>query len=212
MGIWSIAPSLALGRLLELRMPSSHLENAASFAALRSLKENRGRTRGVLVVFGFVACCICGALVARRALSRTRSALARPLSALASAEPDDPVAQARARLEQFEAQRRRATDFAQLAPANLTHGADPYALARLDAAHLVGVLRGASALVVLDNQLHELDRAQVPDSAITVAVTARDECWVGGETSPWLVRYRLAGRHLTRIGTEGCREFSAFAR
>jgi len=62
------------------------------------------------------------------------------------AAEEDPVASARARLEHFEAARRRATDFSRLPPANRSHGADPYALAQLDARHLVGVLRGASAL------------------------------------------------------------------
>ena len=144
-----------------------------------------------------MACCIAGGLVARQALSRPRAALAPP----ASAEPADPVSLARERLEQFEEQRRRATDFAHLPPANMTHGADPYALARLDTAHVVGVLRGASALVVLDDQLRELARVPVPDSAIAVAVTAPGECWVGGETSPWLVRYRFDGQKMIRLET-----------
>jgi hypothetical protein len=109
------------------------------------------------------------------------------------------VSLARARLEEFEEQRRRATDFAHLPPANLTHGADPYALARLDAQRLVGVLRGASALVVLDNQLRELERVRMPESVVAVAVTRPDECWVGGETSGSLVRYRFDGHHLTRV-------------
>jgi cytochrome c peroxidase len=153
----------------------------------------------VLAVLGFVACCGAGVFAARRALSRPRTATAKPASALGSAEPSDPVSEARARLAQFDEQRRRATDFASLPPANLTHGAEPYALARLDARHLVGVLRGASALVVLDNELRELGRTPVPGSVVSVAVGADGECWAGGETSAELSHYRLVGERLTRI-------------
>ncbi len=149
-----------------------------------------------MAAFGLLACCSGVALGARRALSRPRSAITPPESA--SAEPADPVSEARERLEQFEERRRRATDFAHLSPANLTHGADPYALARLDAGHFVGVLRGASALVLLDGDLLELGRVPLPGSVVSVAVSAPGECWVGGETSPWLSRYRFDGRALTR--------------
>ena len=97
-------------------------------------------------------------------------------------------------------ERRRATDFAHLPPANLTHGADPYALASLDAKHLVGVLRGASALVLLDAKLHELARVVVPGAAVTVTVTESGECWVAGETTPHLLRFRFDGRALVRSG------------
>jgi len=146
-----------------------------------------------------VACCVAFAFIARRALSRPRFNIARWVAA--SAEPVDAVAVARVWLEQYEEQRRSATDFAHLPPANLTHGAEPYALARLDAQHFVGVLRGASALVLLDVDLHELARVTVPTSAVSVAVTAVDECWVAGETSPWLTRYHFDGRRLNPVET-----------
>jgi cytochrome c peroxidase len=120
----------------------------------------------------------------------------------AYSESPDPVLEARARLEQFEAQRRQMTDFAHLPPANLTHGADPYQLARLDARHFVGVLRGASALVVLDSELHELSRVPVPESVVSVAVTRTGECWVAGETSPTVTRYHFDGERLSRVETQ----------
>jgi len=116
------------------------------------------------------------------------------------AEPLDPIDEARTRLEQFETQRRANTDFAHLPPANRDHGADPYALVRLDATHFVGVLRGASALVLLDPELRELERVSVPESAIAVAVSEPGELWAAGETSPWLVRFALEGGHLQRRG------------
>ncbi len=108
---------------------------------------------------------------------------------------------ARARLEQFEAQRRKSTDFEHLPPANLTHGADPYALARLDAQHLVGVLRGASSLLLLSNDLQELQRVSVPGSAVSVEVTADGECWVAAETSPELRRFHFDGQALSLAAT-----------
>ncbi len=164
---------------------------------MRWFEPNAERARRAFGLLGLAAC-VGAAFVARRALSWPRSSTALPTNVVASAEPPDPIAEARERLEHFEEQRRRATDFARLPPANLTHGADPYALARLDARHLVGVLRGASALVVLDEELHELARAEIPESADSVAVTRAGECWVGGETSPWLVHFRFDGQRLIR--------------
>jgi cytochrome c peroxidase len=166
--------------------------------SVRWLERSRGRAGRVLAALGVIACCATGVFAAR-ALSRARTAAPQSVGARASAEPSDPVSEARARLTQFEEQRRRATDFARLPPANLTHGADPYALARLDARHLVGVLRGASALVVLDNELRERGRTPVPESVVSVAVSAAGECWAGGETSAELRHYRLDGERLTRI-------------
>jgi cytochrome c len=119
---------------------------------------------------------------------------------VAQGTTSDLVADARERLAEFETSRRRATDFARLPPANRSHGADPYALARLDAQHSVGVLRGASALVLLDARLHELQRIEVPGSAVAVAVSESGECWVAGEASPTLLRFRFDGQRLTRAG------------
>ena len=110
------------------------------------------------------------------------------------------MSDARERLEEFEASRRRKTDFARLPPANRSHGADPYALAQLDAQHLLGVLRGASALVLLDAQLHELQRIDVPGSAVAVAVSDSGECWVAGEASSTLLRFHFDGHRLSRSG------------
>jgi len=115
-------------------------------------------------------------------------------------EGPDPVTAARERLSEFEALQRSKTDFAHLPPANRSHGADPYALAHLDAAHSVGVLRGASALVLLDTRLRELQRIDVPGSAVTLTVTESGECWVGGEASATLHRFQFDGKHLLAAG------------
>ena len=142
-------------------------------------------SRLVLAAVGCVAC-VGLALGARARVGQASRSFAHRIARRANArgqEAPDAVAEARERLEQFEAARRRATDFAHLPPANRSHGADPYALAQLDAQHLVGVLRGASALVLLDAQLHELQRIDVPGSAVAVTVSESGECWVAGEAS-----------------------------
>lgn len=163
------------------------------------LRRGHGRTRAALLALAVVLCCAAGGLGVRRAFSHPRARATR--LGVSSAEPLDPVAEARARLEQFEAERRHTTDFAHLPPANLTHGADPYALARFDAQHVIGVLRGASALVVLDTELREVARESVPESVVSVAVTGPGECWVAGETLPVLVHYRWDGQRLVRVET-----------
>jgi len=113
-------------------------------------------------------------------------------------EAPDPVTAARERLARFEASRRRETDFAHLPPASRSHGADPYALALLDAAHSVGVLRGASALVLLDARLQETQRIDVPGGAVALTVSESGEVWVGGEASSTLLGFRFDGQRLTR--------------
>ena len=131
---------------------------------------------------------------------RSHARSAQPPASVASTPASDPIDAARQRLEQFEAARRRSTDFERLPPANTTHGADPYALTLLDAAHLVGVLRGASAVVLLDLELHELQRMDIPGGAVSVAVTASGACWVASETSGSLSRLRFDGQQLQRAG------------
>jgi len=117
---------------------------------------------------------------------------------VASAAPlsEDPVAAARARLLAFEESRRRATDFAHLPPADRNHGADPYALLRLDDEHTLGVLRAASALVVLDGELNELQRVSVPSSVVSAARDASGDVWVAGERAPTLTRFRFVAGQL----------------
>jgi hypothetical protein len=133
---------------------------------------------------------------ARSLLSRRHG-----IPASAHTESLDAESAARRRLEEFEAQRRRETDFYRLPPANATHGADPYALVRLDAHHEVGVLRGASALVLLDETLHEQQRITLPGSLITAAVSGDRDCWVAGELSHELSHLHFDGRVLTLSGS-----------
>ena len=178
----------------------------------------RVRRSRLVLALGVVAVSLIGvggALAARRVLSQPAAQLASaaPRSAFLSAaapaaasasvpatEAPEPHAEARARLAQFEAERRRATDFAHLPPANQTHGSDPYALVALDAGHELGVLRGASAIVLLDARLHERQRIEVPGSAVTVARTTNGDCWVGGETTSQLTKLQFDGRRLSAAG------------
>ena len=151
-------------------------------------------SRFAFAAVGAVAC-VGLVLGARRLLSHPHE-----IRPAAPAAPRDPVREARKRLAEFEAARRRATDFSTLPPANLSHGADPYALARLDARHLVGVLRGASALVLLDARLQELQRIELPGSALAVTVSDSGEVWVAAEASATLVRFHFDGQRLLRSG------------
>jgi Cytochrome c len=187
-----------------LRIDSSQTEKPISVPHVRWSR----------LVLGFAAALLGlgGALAARRVLSQPATHLARSASPSASlaasastlpapAEPVDAIDVARERLAQFEAERRRATDFSHLPPANLTHGADPYALAALNAQYAVGVLRGASAIVLLDAHLREWQRIDVPGSAVAVTVTRSGECWVAGETAHSLTKFYFDGRRLIAAGT-----------
>jgi hypothetical protein len=180
----------SLFETLQLRIASSQTGKPAKTLFVRWL-------RLLLAVVAGLAC-VGLALSARRATSQPRS----PLSAgkVTHGAMSDRVAEARERLSAFETARRRSTDFARLPPANRSHGADPYALSLLDAQHSLGVLRGASALVLLDARLHELQRFDVPGSAVALAVSESGECWVAGEASRTLLRFRFDGQRLIRTG------------
>ncbi|HET7542403.1 MAG TPA: hypothetical protein VFK05_21185 [Polyangiaceae bacterium] len=156
-------------------------------------------SRLLLGAIGCVACLVV-AVSARRGASTPRSLAPSAAPRAAPSIELDAVSAARERLEQFEAERRRTFDFAHLPPANRSHGADPYALAALDARHVVGVLRGASALVLLDARLQELQRIAVPGGAVSVAVSDSGEIWVAAEASSTLLRFRFDGQRLTRSG------------
>lgn len=189
-----------------MRIDSSQSEKPISVPGVRRSRLVLG-LGGALTLLG-----LGGALTARRVLSQPATHLAGSASPSASSRaavsplaappaPVDPIDLARERLARFEAERRRATDFAHLPPANLSHGADPYALAALNAAYVVGVLRGASAVVLLDAQLRELQRIDLPGSVVAVAVTRSGECWVAGETAHTMTKLRLAGGRLVPAGS-----------
>src|SRR5262249_13671236 len=107
-----------------------------------------------------------------------------------------------AALHAFEEQRRAATDFAALPPSDVALGPDPYRIAALGGGHrLIGLLRGESAAVVLDDNGAELSRADAPGSPGGLAVSSDDDVLVVGEAARELVQYRVAGDRLSRVAT-----------
>ena len=116
-------------------------------------------------------------------------------------------------LRDFETARRAATDFAHLPASDTTLGADPYTLRRLPlpreasastpagSPRFVGALRGASAIVVLDEALHEQARLAAPASPSSLALDSAGDVFVAGELSHVIQRYRFTGGELHADGT-----------
>jgi DNA-binding beta-propeller fold protein YncE len=122
----------------------------------------------------------------------------------APAPPDEPAPHERelAALAQFEQQRRATTDFAALPPSDQALGPDPYRIAALPGGdRLVGLLRGDSAVVVLDRDGAELARADAPRSPGGLAVSAGGDVLVVGEAARELAQYRFTAGRLERIAT-----------
>lgn len=90
----------------------------------------------------------------------------------ADAAIEAPASDLAASLAAFEAERRRTFD--PLAPRawSRSRGAEPFAVARVDGRHAIGVLRGDRAVVLLDDTLVELHRVVVPGEPTGVAVDA----------------------------------------
>lgn len=126
--------------------------------------------------------------------------------AAAAVAPPDPIAE----LRPFEDETRRSFDFAKPPSAETGLGADPWTLRHV--AHVggapgagggyVGILRGRSAIVLLDEQLHELARLPAPRSPTGLALGKNGEILVVGELSPMLARYTLRGGTLVAIGEQ----------
>lgn len=104
-----------------------------------------------------------------------------------------------AELRPFEAEMRRAFDFASPPSAEVGMGADPWALRRV-ASGWVGILRGRSAVVLLDEELSEIGRSPAPRSPTGLAVTKTGEVLVVGELSPSIGRFSVRGNALVALG------------
>lgn len=116
--------------------------------------------------------------------------------------PVDPSIAARERLRGFEAARRQATDFRTLPTSDEVMGPDPVAIRRLPGTSLlVGLLRGRSAIVLLDGQLHERDRLDAPASPTGLAVSPSGEVFVSGELSSDIARYAVRAGRLRAEGS-----------
>jgi hypothetical protein len=106
------------------------------------------------------------------------------------------------RLRAFDAARRRGADFANLTTWDRQSGPDPYAVQELAGSGvLVGLLRGADAVVVLDaSSLREVQRLPAPRSPVAMAVSG-DVVLVAGELAPGIARFRRRGDRLEPAGT-----------
>ena len=127
------------------------------------------------------------------------------------ADGDDPLQ----RLRAFETARRDATDFRTLPSSDLATGPDPVAIRQLPGKSLlVGLLRGSSALVLLDEQLREVQRLATPRAPSGMAVSPAGDVFVSAETSPAIARYTLRDGRLVRhasIPLPGVRSVRAVA-
>lgn len=114
-------------------------------------------------------------------------------------------------LRAFESARREATDFALEWSGDGAFGADPYRLIAAGEGRWLGVLRGSSALVVLDDELAEQARAPAPARPLGVALSSRGVALVGGELEPSIHRYQLDAqlRALTPTEVPGVAGWSA---
>ena len=123
----------------------------------------------------------------------------RPDDAAAAADPSDAVA---ADLTAFEEARRKVTDFSTLPPWSKLAGADPYRIAPLSISdrRAVGILRGASSIVLLDDSLREEQRLDAPRDTTGLASSA-DTIVVSGNMSRTLARYRFDGARLVPAGS-----------
>ena len=86
-------------------------------------------------------------------------------------------------LRQLEATARSSTDFAVVQPWAASSGSNPFALLRSSETETLGLLRGADALVVLDERGQTLQRLAAPPRPTGLAPTRDGGVWVVGEGS-----------------------------
>ncbi len=106
-----------------------------------------------------------------------------------------------AALRQLEDAHRKATDFATLSPSEIAHGPDPYRIGAVRDRRSVGLLRGESAIVLLDERGAELARSAAPRSPGGLAVAPDGTVLVVGEGSRELAHYRATDHRLERAAT-----------
>ena len=173
-----------------------------------------GRARRHLSLCGLLLVIPAGACQSSGPSSRsghsTRETEARAAAAGAD-QPADSHDRAVAGLRAFEDARRRKTDFAHQVPGNRAFGPNPYQVAWLPAAagadsnaahrRAVGILRGADAVVLLDQSGHELDREPAPATPTSLMVDPDGLVWVGGTGSNQIGLYRMRDATLVRVGT-----------
>jgi hypothetical protein len=116
-------------------------------------------------------------------------------------------------LRDYESSRRAASDFATQWASDGSFGADPYRLIAAGDGRWLGVLRGSSALVVLDDELHEHARAAAPRRTMAAALAGGGSVLAVGELEPAIQRYRLDRElePLAAIDVPGVAGWSALA-
>ncbi len=142
----------------------------------------------------------CGAACRDRGPAIAPGGAAPRASAQKAAEPPEHEAELAA-LRAFEQARRAETDFATLPPSDVALGPDPYRIAALRDGRQIGLLRGASAVVLLDRDGAERARIAAPRAPGGLAVSGHDDVLVVGEAARELVHYRVEGDRLVRVGT-----------
>src|SRR5579859_1619963 len=96
------------------------------------------------------------------------------------------------RLIAYEASQRHGVDFAKRPTWDRVSGPDPYALRAIPhLPFLVGVLRGADAIVFLNASLRELQRLPAPAGAIGLTVPDDRYVFIVGELSSTIARYKV---------------------
>ena len=137
-----------------------------------------------------------GAALACAAGCRDRASAPAPATAATSPHKRELLA-----LYDVEEQLRRDTDFATLPPSDVALGADPYRIARVRDGVWCGLLRGESAVVLLDERGHELARAAAPRSPSGLAVLPGGDVLVVGDGARDIARFATAGDHLAQTAT-----------
>ena len=154
----------------------------------------------VLALAGAIGC---ARLDAREVKSEIASAA--PEASISGGRPE--VTRALETLRREETEQRARTDFEKLAPSSRALGANPYAVialpegdGRMSAPRFAGVLRGDSAVVVLDDAAREVSRAETVVSANALAALPDGRLFVVGDIEPRVLRYRLIGGRLVTDG------------
>lgn len=104
-----------------------------------------------------------------------------------------------AALRPFEDQLRREIDLRHPPSAETGLGADPWKIERVEKGY-VGILRGRSELVLLDDELKTIAHVATPRSPTGLAVGPKGEVWVTGELSPVVTRFSVTGNQLVTAG------------
>jgi len=124
-----------------------------------------------------------------------------PAAPSAIASHDREIAETTKMLHALDDAARAKADFANAVTWDRAAGPDPYAMKEIaTSGFLVGILRGADAVVVLDRSLREIQRLPAPRSPVALAATG-DSVLVAGELSTEVARFRWDGGRLEPAGT-----------